>query len=205
VWNTDSGGNYLSNLVGVVSGSSSVLESLESSFHQDLNGDGTVGLTSRLIENAGSTVLYQVADGYSLGSPSGPSVKYAGTPYVAGQSWRPIGAEKTAGGYEVAWKAGDADQYAVWNTDSGGNYLSNLVGVVSGSNSVLERQESSFHQDLNGDGTVGVPVVSTGSSAGVTMLTIYAATMVGNAGVDGTTGIVHVQNHDHIDLTKPQA
>jgi hypothetical protein len=48
---------------------------------------------------------------------------------VAGQfgAWAPIGAEQTATGYEVAWKNGNADQYTIWNTDSGGNYLSKTI------------------------------------------------------------------------------
>jgi len=37
VWNADSNGNYTSN-IGLVSGAA--LQSLEPSFHQDLNGDG---------------------------------------------------------------------------------------------------------------------------------------------------------------------
>src|SRR5262245_46738850 len=42
VWNTDSNGSFVSNGTGgvIVSGSSSVLKSLEPSFQQDLNGDG---------------------------------------------------------------------------------------------------------------------------------------------------------------------
>ncbi len=47
-------------------------------------------------------------------------------------------------------------QYTVWNTDSNGNYVSNIVGVVSGTSAALESIESSFHQDLNGDGTIGL-------------------------------------------------
>ncbi len=39
-------------------------------------------------------------------------------------AWAPIGAEQTAGGYEVAWKVPGADQYTVWNADSNGNYVS---------------------------------------------------------------------------------
>ena len=39
--------------------------------------------------------------------------------------WTPIGAEQTAGGYDVAWKIPGADQYTVWSTDSNGNYISN--------------------------------------------------------------------------------
>ena len=45
VWTTDSNGNFVSG-IGVVSGSSYALESLEASFQQDLNGDGTIGLTT---------------------------------------------------------------------------------------------------------------------------------------------------------------
>ena len=48
-----------------------------------------------------------------------------------------------------------ADQYTVWNTDSNGNFVSD-IGVVSGSSYALESLETSFHQDLNGDGTIGL-------------------------------------------------
>ena len=72
-----------------------------------------------------------------------------------GGPWAPIGAEQTASGYEVAWKVPGADQYTVWNTDSSGNYVSNVIGVVSGTSAALESLETSFHQDLNGDGVIG--------------------------------------------------
>ena len=72
--------------------------------------------------------LTEVGDHFFLydGSGSGPSLKYAGAEYVAGQfgAWTPIGAEQTASGYEVAWKVTGADQYTVWTTDSSGNYIS---------------------------------------------------------------------------------
>ncbi|MGP0082230.1 MAG: hypothetical protein ACLP0B_01195, partial [Steroidobacteraceae bacterium] len=42
VWTTDSNGNFLS-YIGVVSGTSYALESLEPAFGQDLNGDGVIG------------------------------------------------------------------------------------------------------------------------------------------------------------------
>ena len=48
VWGTDSNGNYKGNLTGgAVSGTSSALESLEPVFHQDLNRDGVIGLTTK--------------------------------------------------------------------------------------------------------------------------------------------------------------
>ena len=76
---------------------------------------------------------------------------------VAGQfgSWTPIGAEQTASGYEVAWKVAGADQYTVWNTDSSGNYVSNTSAWCPGTAPALESLETSFQQDLNGDGTIG--------------------------------------------------
>jgi hypothetical protein len=49
-----------------------------------------------------------------------------------------------------------ADQYTFWNTDSSGNFVSNTIGTVSGSSATLASLENSFHQDLNGDGTIGV-------------------------------------------------
>ena len=105
------------------------------------------------VEANGSTSLTEVGNHFFFydSSGSGPSLKYGGADYVAGQfgPWAPIGAEQTASGYEVAWKNGSADQYTVWNTDLFGNYLSNF-GLMSGA--ALQSFEPSFHQDLNGDG-----------------------------------------------------
>src|SRR5262245_16169984 len=155
---TDNAGNISRhNLFGAVPGTSSALEMLEPSFHQDLNGDGRIGAPT-VIESFGSTSLVEVGTNYFLypvGGSSGPELRYAGAPVVAGQfgSWAPIRAEQTASGYEVAWKVTGADQYTIWNTDSGGNYLS-YIGPVSGADSALQSLEPSFHQDLNGDGVI---------------------------------------------------
>ena len=62
-----------------------------------------------------------------------------------------------AGGYDVAWKNTATAQYTVWSTDSNGNYLSNVIGAVSGNSLALETIETTFNQDLNGDGTIGLP------------------------------------------------
>jgi 20S proteasome alpha/beta subunit len=162
VWNTDSSGNYTGNVIGAVSGSSSALAALETTFHQDLNGDGTIGIAATVIEAMGSTSLVQIAGNYFLNpvaGGTGPELKFGGTAIVAGQfnGWAPIGAEAVGGGYEVALKVQGVDQYTVWNTDSSGNYTSNVIGAVSGSSSALEALETTFHQDLNGDGTIGIP------------------------------------------------
>ena len=120
-----------------------------------------LGIT--VIEANGSTQLTEVGVHFFLydGSGSGPSLKYGGMDAVAGQfgAWTPIGAEQTANGYEVAWKVTGADQYTVWATDSSGSYLSNNVAGapgVAGTSSALEMLEPSFHQDLNGDGVIGL-------------------------------------------------
>ncbi len=71
--------------------------------------------------------------------------------------WTPIGAEATAGGYEVAFKLTGADLYTVWNTDANGNITTNAISSVSGSDASLQSIETSFQQDLNGDGVIGPP------------------------------------------------
>jgi serralysin len=180
VWSTDANGNYLSNLIPAVSGTSAAFESYESAFHQDLNSDGTIGIATVVIESAGAIQLQEVANNYFLspvGGGSGPSLKLNGAAFVASQAggWNPIGAEQTASGYDVAWKLSGADQYSVWSTDANGNYLSNLIPVVSGTSAALESYESTFRQDLNGDSTIGVPRLVI-ESLGATQLQQVGAT-----------------------------
>jgi hypothetical protein len=169
-WSTDSNGTYLSNIIGVVSGTSAALETLENGFHQDLNRDGVIGIPGT-IEAVGSTSLVQVGGNYFLDSSStgtGPQLKSAGgVPYATGDAgiWSPIGAEQTSTGYQVAWKAAGADQYSVWATDSNGTQIGNIIGVVSGTNATLQSLEPSFHQDLNGDGVIGVPAAASPGGA----------------------------------------
>src|SRR6185312_14612521 len=138
----------------------------ETSFHQDLNGDGVIGQPTNpattTIESFGSTALAQSGSNYFMNpvaGGSGPELGYSGAAVAAGQfgAWTPIGAEATSSGYEVAWKNGTADQYTVWNTNSSGMFSSTALGTVSGSSTALESLETSFHQDLNGDGVIGLP------------------------------------------------
>jgi aryl-phospho-beta-D-glucosidase BglC (GH1 family)/20S proteasome alpha/beta subunit len=214
VWTTDSNGNFISN-IGVVSGTSAALESLESSFHQDLNGDGVIGVVTTVIESNGSTSLVEVANNFALynGGGSGPLLKGGGVAVVAGQSggWAPIGAEQTTGGYEVAWKLAGADEYTVWTTDSNGNFISN-IGVVSGTSSALEALEPSFHQDLNGDGVIGLAVAA-GATLELNSAHSDAVTFISSTGmlqldtpstftgqIIGFTGNGTLSGSDKIDL-----
>ena len=161
VWNTDVNGNYQS-YTPIVSGSSAALKSFETSFQQDLNGDGVIGgaTPSVVIEAFGATSLVFADNTYHFGSASGPQLKYSGSAVVVGQfgSVSPIAVEQTASGYQVAWKVDGADQFNVWNTDVNGNFQS-YTPIVSGSSAALKSFETSFQQDLNGDGVINSPTI----------------------------------------------
>ena len=146
VWTTDSTGNFISTIAGI-SGNSLTLESLEPSFHQDLNGDGVIGVVTTVIEALGSTSLVAMGENYFLNG-AGPSLKYTGVTIVAGQfaPYAPIAAEQKATCNEIASKALEsADRPAVSaDTDSTGNFISNIAGI-SRNSLTLESLEPSFH------------------------------------------------------------
>ena len=177
IWNVDSSGNYVSHLVagatgtGVL-GNTTTLESYEPTFHQDLNGDGVIGVpgsagAGTAIEAFGSTAPVQIGSNYflnTIGGGAGPEISYHGAPVTAGQfaPYTLIGAEQVAGGYDIAWKDPGSGLYIIWSLDSGGNYVTHLVSGttgtgVLGNTTTLESYEPIFHQDLNGDGTIGIP------------------------------------------------
>src|SRR5262249_45247447 len=116
VWYTDSNGKYLSIAFDTASGTSTALESFETSLQQALSRDGVIRSPPppppTVIEAAGSTCLVASGSKYFLDPPTRRSsdLSYGGAPVVAGQfdqfggHWVPIGAEQTANGYEVAWK-----------------------------------------------------------------------------------------------------
>ena len=162
LWNLDSGGNFTGDATGVLSGADLSLQMRETAFQQDLNGNGHIGPTTTTIENFGATRLDEVGNQFFLhdAEGAGPSLKYLGTAFTEGQfvAWEPIAAEQMAGGYLVAWKNGAADEYVVWSTDSGGNYNGNATGYVAGSSLSLQALETTFHQDLNRDGTIYNPL-----------------------------------------------
>src|SRR5262245_31645413 len=159
VWNVSDNGNYLGQSAPM-SGTSLALESLETSFSHDLNGDGTIGVVMTTIESVGVTTLAEVAGTYALfasGTTTGPQLMRGGNVVTVGQygAWTPIAAEKTTYGYEVAWKNDSTGQSLVWATDANGNYLSDMVAPVSSGSDAFKAFEGSFGQDLNGDGSFG--------------------------------------------------
>jgi hypothetical protein len=108
-----------------------------------------------VIESLGSAGLLQVGSNFSIdssGHGTGPLLKFGGA-LVDTSTRSGLGAEQTATGYQVVWKIG-ADLYSIWNTDQQGNELSYVH--VTGSSSSLKALEPKFHQDLNGDGVIGV-------------------------------------------------
>ena len=169
IWNVDSGGNYVSN-IAYGNGSQWALQSAETTFRQDLNGDHAVGPLTTAIEGSGQTRLYDVADAYFMYPASGAPValKVGGAMLAEGQlgAWQPIAAEQVGGGYQVAWKL--ADNIWIWNVDSGGNYVSNIA-YGSGSQWAMQSAETTFRQDLNGDGAVG-PMTTAIEGSGQTRL-----------------------------------
>ena len=201
VWETDGAGNFLNNMVGTVSGTTSALQKFEPFLHQDLNGDGVIPIeafgATKLVKSGNNFVLDPMA---SLG---GPLLKDGGAAVTVGQfgAWTPIAAEQTASGYEVAWKNGAADQYIAWNTDSGGNWLSQGA-VVSGSSVALESLEPGFQQDLNGDGTLGVNMSMTSNMA---LFTNYMASAFATPAGEGTGVVADPQSSVQSFVAKPFA
>jgi hypothetical protein len=64
----------------------------------------------------------------------------------------------------VAWRDSVHNTYTIWNADTNGNFVSNLLGAwVPATSAALEAQENTLHQDLNSDGVTGYAVASAGS------------------------------------------
>jgi hypothetical protein len=207
VWNTDSSGNYISNLIGGVTGESQTLESYETTFNQDLNQDGVIGvpaLSGTVIatdtSTYGTTVLTQVGSNYYLNGPSsaGPELYHTGTPVFQGEwgGWAVIGAVQTATGYDIALKFGATDEYTVWNTDSNGNYISNLIGGVTGESQTLQSFEPIFNQDINHDGVTGYY-----AAAGTTLLINSAISGASGAASIAAIGTLEVDAADSSSVT----
>ena len=147
--------------------------------------DGTLAsasLTTTVIEALGSTSLVLSGGNYHLNSialGTGPILKYAGSAVIAANwgTWTVIGAEQVSGGgYDVVWKESVSGQYSVWSTDSNGNFLTTLAAApqVVGTDPSLKALETTLQQDLNGDGTIGVPAATstTIEAYGSTRLTL---------------------------------
>ena len=210
---TDSSGNMTS-FTAVLAANSGTLKSYETSFHQDLNGDGAIGPAGTAIQtdtnSFGTTVLTQVGNDFGLynNSGSGPLFQYAGAPVTVGEfgsEWTVIGAALTAVGYEVALKDTATNQYQIGFTDSSGN-MTSFTAVLAANSGTLESYETSFHQDLNGDGTIG-PVVTAGATIEITSAYNGAVTFAASSGtlqLDDSLGfsgtVTGLSGQDTLDL-----
>ena len=160
IWTVDVNGNYTST-IAAGSGTNLGIEQAESVLHQDINGDGTIGVVSTVIETIGSTSLVEIGGNFyldSIGSGIGPELKFNGAVVVANQfggGWAPVGVEAVSTGYEMAWETTGGQEFSIWTVDANGNYTS-TIAAGSGTNLGIEQAESVLHQDINGDGTIGV-------------------------------------------------
>ncbi len=166
VWSTDSNGNYLSNLVGAVAGNSTALETFETTFNQDLNGDGTIGLRHLHRRSSSrptaTTALTEVGNNYFLnptGGGTGPELHYGGSAVTAGEfgTWTPIGA------VQVAVAATSRLARPEFRPLHGVEHRQQRQLPVEPGRCGRRQQhragtfETTFNQDLNGDGTIGLP------------------------------------------------
>ena len=175
-----------SQIIGAVSGTSTVLESLETTFQQDLNGDGVVGLTRTVIQTDGSTSLTEVGSNYFLegSGGSGPELINGGAAVVAGQygGWTPIGAGRRQADMTLPGMPG-TDSIRSGTPTATATMSQIRSALCRAPSTVLEFLETTFQQDLNGDGVVGLTrtVIQTDGS---TSLIEVAATISSMAAAD---------------------
>ena len=101
---------------------------------------------------------------------------------------------------EVALKNSATSQFSIWNTDSNGNFQSS--SDYAGNSTALKSLETSFHQDLNGDGVIGIPgtVIFPGLHTAYT-LTALSSTSVQVVVPGGTETLINVEKLVFDDTT----
>lgn len=88
---------------------------------------------------------------------------------------------------QLGTKNAASNQYAVWTADSSGNFVSS-TGAIDGANATLEGYENTLHQDLNGDGTIGIVATTASASQAPLVSAVNNDTFVFLPG-DETQGI----------------
>jgi serralysin len=76
-WNTDSNGNFVSDTIGIVSGASTALGSLETTLHQDLNGDGVISASAQTVQSGIVNTTRTSADELFSGNTGSDSFVFA--------------------------------------------------------------------------------------------------------------------------------
>jgi hypothetical protein len=152
VWNTDANGNFTNNATPVLSANTPTIEAVEANFGETFTGAGTPATPTTIADNL-TTTLASVGNLFELNPDSGgtgPLLELHGSAVTSGSlgGWTPVGALKTATGYEVAFSAPTStpgqNQFVVWNTDSNGDYTSNATGVLAGNSLELQGVEAAF-------------------------------------------------------------
>ena len=125
---------------------------------KDVNSAGNVSASSAILDVTvvSPASLTKTGKTYDItAAASDPVLKYKGASVTVSEfgAWTPIGAAKTASGYDVAWKNTHSNQYTVWTTDNNGNYTGNLIGTVSANSTQWKSIVPIFPQTANGGGT----------------------------------------------------
>jgi len=214
-WHTDSNGNFISR-DEIVPASSYALQSSESVFQQDFNGDGTLGVVSSSIETAGNTKLAQVADMYFVYTGDGSSgviLRQSGNYLAAGTMQQVLGVEtRTDGDYDAMMQVG-SNQYEVWQFRANGDWLRRPFPFhpFSASSFQMQDAENRFQQDFSGNGVIGssVQMMSSSGSSGATadpaLLLNYVASAFATPAGEGTGVVAGAQTSGQEFLTKPLA
>src|SRR5260370_360291 len=132
---------------------------------QDVILEGLEGRSALTRAAFGATRLDQVANEFFLrdGLGNGPSVKFQGAVYMAGQfgGWTAIGAEKTASAEDDTSEIhAAADQDTRLLLDTNDNYIGSATSGVSGSDYALQSLETSFHFFFNDAATTEIYTLS---------------------------------------------
>src|SRR5260221_6877371 len=130
-------GSGSSNSFGAISGTTNASGVFTTTLASTLVQNETITATEGSVQEHTSVsfvptaILTQIGNNYYLDGGSGPELKFGGAAYVAGEwgAWKPYTEVKTATGYDVAWTAG-AGHYTVWNADSNGNWVQDLIHDV---------------------------------------------------------------------------
>ena len=137
VWTINSTGNYVSD-IGIVSGTSVALESAETTFNQDLNGDNVIWSSAADADTKQhrwqrdhhpQQGRQRICDQHWHHERR--QLSYNNTPLGTNGVWKPIGAVQTGNTYEVALQLSGTSEFQIWTIDSTGNYVSD-TGIVLG-------------------------------------------------------------------------
>ncbi len=153
----DASGNFTQAATSLLAGSSYALESLETGFARDLNGDGTTGPKISSIASNGAFGIANIADEFEItsGGVQQAILQVGGSAIISGQfaGFAPVAVEASYGGYEVMFQSGSS--FVGLNFNASGNFTQAATSVLAGSSYALQSLEPGFGKNLNGDTVIG--------------------------------------------------